>query len=516
MKFAIYCRKSTDTEDKQVLSLESQESELLEIAKRENLDIITVFKESRSAKEPGRPVFNKIMGMLAMGEIDGILCWKIDRLTRNPVDGGQIQWLLQTGKIKCIVTFEKKYYPADNVLLLNIEQAMATQYIRDLSVNVKRGNRAKLERGDWPSPAPFGYLNEKGSKTIKINKKTGRYVLRAFQLYALGGYTMKELSDILYKEGLRTAVGGKLHKSKIHKFFRNKFYCGLMERDGKMYHGNHKPIIPLALFEQVQDVLHNRKHPKPKKHFYSARGFLSCASCTCTLTADTQKGFIYYYCTNGKGSCTQHKTYMRSEHIDKLIATLFLELKFDIEFIELMAAAYKQKNQVKDNYIQASLDKLTNGAKSLLEKELALVDGFSAGLIREELYTLKMKDIGNKRAEFNVQIEEIKTKGGTSMITFEQVKNLFIDCNKASELYLEASEPSKRNILQNLLSNACIENQNIVSYQFKSPFDLIAKAPKNGDFATMRALWDDIRTALVTNTGITSLIAIPDSKYSSL
>jgi len=505
MKFIIYCRKSTDSEDRQVLSLESQERELFEIAKKESLDIIGIFRESKSAKEPGRPVFNKIMGMLSTGEIDGVLCWKIDRLTRNPVDGGQIQWLLQTGKIKCIITFEKRYYPTDNVLLMNIEQAMATQYIRDLSVNVKRGNRAKLERGDWPNQPPFGYLNDKSSKTIKINKKTARYMLRAFELYATGGYTIKELSDILYKEGLRTAVGGKLHKSKIHRNLRNKFYCGLMERDGKTYHGNHKPIISLGLFEKVQDVLNNRKHPRPKKHFYSARGFLSCASCNCTLTCDTKKSFIYYYCTNGKGICTQHKKYMRSEQVDKLLSTLFLDLKFDTDFIEIMASAYKQKNEIKNEYVRSSLEKLSNEVKSLLEKELTLVDGLSTGLIREELYSLKMKDIENKRTELNIQIDEIKAKGETTAVTFEQVKNIFIDGNKASELYLGATELSKRNILQNLLSNVRIENKNIISCQFKSPFDLIAKAPKNADFVTMRALWDDIRNALLTSSSVSVL-----------
>lgn len=506
MKFVIYCRKSTDTEDKQMLSLDSQESELLRIAKAENIDIVNIFKESKSAKEPGRPVFNKILNMLVTEEIDGILCWKIDRLTRNPVDGGQIQWLLQTGKIKCIITFEKKYYPSDNVLLLNIEQAMATQYIRDLSINVKRGNRAKLERGEWPSHAPFGYVNDKSSKTIKSNKKTGKYIKRAFELYASGSHTIKEISNILFKEGLRTAIGGKLHKSKIHKLLRNKFYCGLMEREEKIYKGNHKPLISFPLFEQVQNVLLNRNHPRPKKHFYAARGFLSCATCACAITADTKKGFVYYYCTNGKGSCTQHKKYMRSEHIHWLLSKLFLELKFDSELIALTTNAYKQKNKIHRDYIQDSLDQLICGAKSLLEKELVLVDGFSAGLIRQELYTLKMLDIANKRTEFDLQIDEIKSIKGNSVVTFEQVAKVFADCNRASELYLESSESGKRDILKYLLSNACIKDQNIVSYQFKSPFDLMAQAPKKVNFAEMRALWDDIGKALLTsNAAITPL-----------
>ncbi len=485
MKFIIYCRKSTDTEDKQVLSLESQEKELLQIAKRDNLEIINTYRESRSAKEPGRPIFNTVLSILATGKIDGILCWKIDRLTRNPVDGGHIQWLLQSEKIKCIATFEKNYYPSDNVLLMNIEQAMATQYIRDLSTNVKRGNRAKLERGEWPGKATFGYRNDKASKTVEVDKKAAHYVKRAYDLYATGGYTLKELSDILYTEGLRSSSGNKVFKSKIHTFFTNKFYYGLMERGGSVYVGKHTPIISLELFEKAQDVLLHRKHPRPQKHFYVARGFLRCGSCDCAITGDIKKGFTYYYCTNGKGHCAQHTRYMRSEYIDTLLSTLFLELQFDLDLIELMASAYQEKYTITDDYFESSIKQLSDGLKLLLDKELALVDGLSSNIIRKELYTVKMKEIENQRSECTLQLQELRLKARETSITSEHVKNLFIDCNKASESYLAASDAQKRVMLEEILSNASIENQKIVSYQFKSPFSLIAKSSKNSSFSEM-------------------------------
>src|ERR1035437_6303883 len=217
MKFIIYCRKSTDSEDRQVLSLDSQENELQRIVKDNSLEVVSILRESKSAKEPGRPVFNEMLKMISAGKVDAILCWKIDRLTRNPVDGGQIQWLLQTGKITCIQTFEKSYYPNDNVLIMSIEQAMANQYIRDLSVNVKRGNRAKLERGEWPNHAPFGYLNVIATRSLIIDPVQSKYVPRAFELYLSGSYSFKEISAILFKEGLRTSSGKKLFKAHIKR-----------------------------------------------------------------------------------------------------------------------------------------------------------------------------------------------------------------------------------------------------------------------------------------------------------
>src|SRR3989344_2346705 len=145
----LYARKSIDVEDKQVLSIEAQLSELRALAKCEGLEITEEFIEKRSAKQPGRPIFSDMMSRIQKGEAQGIVCWKIDRLARNPVDGGQIQWLLQNSTIAHIQTHDRAYYPTDNVLMMSMEFGMANQFIRDLSVNTARGLRAKARRGDF-------------------------------------------------------------------------------------------------------------------------------------------------------------------------------------------------------------------------------------------------------------------------------------------------------------------------------------------------------------------------------
>ena len=485
MKYILYCRKSTDTEDKQVLSLESQERELLAVAEREGFEIISTLRESRSAKEPGRPIFNTMLKDISKGKADAILCWKIDRLTRNPVDGGQIQWLLQNGKIKSIRTYDRTYNPSDNVLLMSIEQAMATQYVRDLSELVKRGNREKLARGEWPNHAPFGYLNDKATKTIKTDKRLAPYVQRAFELYATGGYTLQQITDTLYAEGLRNSKGNKVFKNQVHRFFINKFYCGLMERDGVVYPGKHNGIVSVSLFQKAENILHGRSHPRPKKNFYSARGYLRCGSCGCNITADTQKGFQYYYCTNGKGICTSHKKYIRSEEVDKLLSEMFLDLKFDEELISLCSEAYRSRYQTKNDHIESARSSLDSELTSLPEAESRLTDGFSSGVIRKELFQEKMQEIANKRVELQQQIEDIESKNGTSSVTFEQVQNVFIEGSKATEKYLLVDDVEKREMLQKLLSNATIENGKVAQIQYKSPYQVLALTPKNADFSTL-------------------------------
>jgi site-specific DNA recombinase len=141
--YFLYARKSSEAEDRQAASIDAQKDELLKIAKDQGLKVLEILEESQSAKKPGRKVFNSMLERIYKGEANGILCWKLDRLARNPVDGGQISWMLQQSAISQIVTFGRTYYPTDNVLMMQVELGMANQFIRDLSVNVKRGCKRK-------------------------------------------------------------------------------------------------------------------------------------------------------------------------------------------------------------------------------------------------------------------------------------------------------------------------------------------------------------------------------------
>ncbi|CAN5700549.1 hypothetical protein BH11PAT2_BH11PAT2_05420 [soil metagenome] len=486
MKYILYCRKSTDNEDKQVLSLDSQKIELERLAEREGIEIIAVMTESKSAKEPGRPVFNEMLTRIASGEADAILCWKIDRLTRNPVDGGQIQWLLQKGLIKSIRTFERSYSPSDNVLLMSIEQAMATQYLRDLSENVKRGNRTKLERGEWPSYAPFGYKNDRVNKTIIVDETRAPYIRRAFELYATGGYGLNQVVEILYAEGFRSKTGGKVFKNQIHHFLNSKFYIGLMDRQGKLYQGKHLPLVSKATFDQVQEVLHGRLRPCMQKHFYSARGFLKCDLCGCMITATTAKNRKYYYCTNGKGNCEAHKKYLTEDTTNKLVSKLFHELDMDEEFILLCADAFKEEHESSSNYEDSRPEAIQTELNNLALKESRLTDTMASGVLKMALYEEKMQEIENSRTELRSQLKIIEDEKKPN-VTFEQVLNVFIEGSRAAKRYLEVDEYEKRKMLEKLLSNASVLGEETAYFKFKSPYQALALAPKNRDFQMMRA-----------------------------
>jgi site-specific DNA recombinase len=483
MKYILYCRKSTDTEDKQVLSLESQEKELLDLAALHEYDVVDILRESRTAKEPGRPIFNELIRRLSAGEVDAILCWKIDRLTRNPVDGGQIQWLLQKGRIKSICTPSRTYNPDDNVLLMSIEQAMATQYIRELSENVKRGYRAKLEKGEWPNHAPYGYKNDKATKLLVFDEKQSPMVQRTFELFASGLYSMSDVRRMLNAEGFRTSAGTKIGKSTVERIIKNPFYFGMMERNGKYYEGKHQPLISKALFDQAQDVLNNVTRPKTQELLFPLRGLLICADCTCQYTASLKKGHQYYYCTNGKGICEAHSRYMRSEPATVLISKAIAEVKIDVEMIDIMYEAQRERYADSYSYTEAIQKRLQSQLETLERQEIKAFEDSSSGLLRQELYERKMRDIQKHRFLVQKELNELRLQNG--LATLEPIKEAFLKGNTAQNRFIEAKPEQQKIIASEVLWNLSIKDRNIQEVRYRSYFDVMAKMPKKGDLAKM-------------------------------
>ena len=191
LKYILYARKSTDVEDKQILSIESQLTELRALARQESLDVVDVLIEKQSAKVPGRPIFNEMLRRVEDGEINAIISWHPDRLARNSVDGGKLIYLVDTGRLASLKfnTFWFENTPQGK-FMLNIAFGQSKYYVDSLSENTKRGLRQKVRMGHYPSIAPVGYLNDVRTKTIAVDKKKSLVIRKAFELYAQGKFML--------------------------------------------------------------------------------------------------------------------------------------------------------------------------------------------------------------------------------------------------------------------------------------------------------------------------------------
>jgi site-specific DNA recombinase len=316
LNYFLYVRKSTDVEDKQVRSIDDQLAVLRVLSKTEGLNIVNEFIEKQSAKRPGRPVFGEMLSRLEKGEAQGIVCWKLDRLARNPIDGGQISWFLQKGTIQHIQTHDRSYRPTDNTLVMSMEFGMANQFIIDLSANTKRGLHEKVRRGEYPSRAPLGYLNDVRTKRIVVERKTAKVVIAAFELYAKGNSRLEDISVFFAKNGVRADTGNIFKRGRISRILSDVFYCGLFKYAGETYEGTHESIISKKLFDLVQTVLADRgkPHNKTKNEPQPLCGLFRCGECGCSITAEKKikkqvcgkiHNYIYYRCTKKRGSCSQ-------------------------------------------------------------------------------------------------------------------------------------------------------------------------------------------------------------------
>jgi DNA invertase Pin-like site-specific DNA recombinase len=493
MKFVAYYRKSTESEDRQLLSLDAQEREALFLADKNTLTIAKTFKESMSAKSPGRPLFNEMMKLIQSGKIDAIVCWKLDRLARNFIDGGLIIDLLQRGVIKEIQTSEGVHRPGDDVMLLAIKFGMANQYSRSLSVDVKRGNREKFARGGWPGRAKFGYENDKGDKTVYPDGDAP-YVIRAFELYATGSYSFKDIAGILYEEGLRTGTGKKVPGGNIHRFISDPFYYGMMRKYGRLQAGNHTPLISKDLFDQAQRVLENKNRPRPQNHFFPLRGFMYCEDCGCMLTASLKKGHQYYYCTNGKGICSEHKTYLREKTLYPIVASLFEKITIDEEMVEMLYLSAKEDTELENGYSDSILSTLKTRLNAVTAKESRLLDTFLDEQISKDVYDAKILEIQNEKTILIKQISDTQEKSQHTISTLEPTKKVFLQASRATKEFLDGDDVKKREVIETILWNFSMKGGNMAQHEFKSPYSILSKVPQNADFQLLREMLNDVRT----------------------
>src|SRR3989338_676001 len=278
IKYFLYARKSSESEDRQVQSIDDQINRLKKLAIDLDLDIKKTYSEAKSAKKPNnRPVFDEMIQRIENGETNGILCWQINRLSRNPIDSGKLSWLLQRGILKSIQTIERQYLPDDNVLLFNVETGQANQYILDLSRDTKRGLLKRLNTGWQNGIAALGYLNDKENKTITKDPERFNLIRKMWDLMLTGNYTPPRIMVIANKEwGFRTKkfkrMGGKeLSKSGIYRIFNNLFYAGVIVNAGVQYEGKHEKMISLEEYDHVQTLLREKRQaqtPAPRLCLY--------------------------------------------------------------------------------------------------------------------------------------------------------------------------------------------------------------------------------------------------------
>lgn len=494
MKYISYCRKSSEEDSKQIQSLDTQERILTDLANRLGLEVIDTIRESKSAKSDGnRPLFNSLLDRIIEGEAQGILVVHTDRLSRNFIEAGQIIKLIENKKLLEVRTPSNTYDSVQSLLYMGFDFVFASHYSRDLSVKVRAGNESKLLKGEYPSLAPLGYKNVPNG--IILHSQKAPLITRMFELYATGEYSLKALTKIMYLEGLRTRLGNKVVKAVIYRMLTNPEYYGVIRRNGEFYRGNHAPLISKQLFENVQEVLLGRNRTKKQTHFFTYRDFLSCHVCGCKLTATIKKGrYRYYYCTNGKGKCTQHKKYLNENKVKQLLMKEFQKIKVDSELAELSLQVYLEDLKKSNHHQTDVINSLKKDIELISKKLDKLEDMLLEERISEDRYDAKRKKLKKEQIVIELDLKKLKKK--TSFPTLEPLYSVKEKICNLEIMFNEGNDEVKRELLAGVLWNCTIADQKVHLTRFRKPFVWFEGVGQTGDLNIMRRWWDSNPRAL--------------------
>ena len=469
-KFFMYVRKSTDESDRQVLSIQAQLFEPHELAKREGLTVVGTFEESRTAKQPGRPQFNLMLGEIERGKADGIISWHPDRLARNSVDGGRIVYLVDIGKIRDLrfptFRFEAS---AHGKFMLNIAFSQSKYYVDNLSENIKRGIRQKLRNGIWPNRPPAGYVNDRNKRCIEVVPDMAKLVREAFLRYATGNYPIHEVRKQMNALGLRSCAGALMSTSNYQSMLTNPFYYGVMKFQGELYEGKHQPIITKALFDKVQEVMKRKSKSKTSSlKPYRYRGLFRCGECGCFITTETQKGHNYLHCTKRVVPCTQK--FVREEVIDAQVEGVISKIALEAAIADKIIVQLESEREEAAHNQQAAIERIQADLAECEKKADRLLDMRLNEQISETEYVSKKHALVNEKAELKGKLEAFEQARANR---FEPSLAFVNEAKNAALLLVEKNRDKNRDFLRKLGSNLHVAEQ-ALKVEFKNPWKLVA------------------------------------------
>lgn len=381
VKYCLYARKSTESDEMQALSIDSQIKEMTAIAEKLNLHVVEIKKESHSAKASGeRPVYKQLLKEIDQGKFNGVLTWAPDRLSRNAGDLGSLVDLMDQRKLIHIQTYGQTFSNSPNEkFLLMILCSQAKLENDNKSLNVKRGMRARVEMGLWPCRPPTGYTRFKrmDQKCESIqDPERAPIIKQVFEKIGYDGWSGRKVYNWLHDElKFKTEAGKKFSLGNFYEMLKNDFYYGRFEYprgSGNWYNGAHKPIITKELFDLVQENIKSQiLEPRSEQKEFAFTKIMTCGLCGSGITAEEkfkhQKNgnthrYVYYRCTRKKDQTCNSGSISEDDLIE--------QLKSLIDDLDIKTVPMKEKITEEVKRIKAFEQTLLNTKAIIAVKDI--------------------------------------------------------------------------------------------------------------------------------------------------
>jgi site-specific DNA recombinase len=432
---------------------------------------------------------------LRTGKAQGVVIHKIDRSARNLRDWSDLGELIDQGIEVHFANESLDLQTRGGRLSADIQAVVASDYIRNLREETKKGIRGRLRQGIYPFGAPVGYVNNGGGKLKTIDPVKGPLVRKAFELYATGKFNMHSLREELYQMGLRGTTDKKLTLCGVSTILNNPFYTGLIRirKTKEIYPGNHEPLISIHLFNLVRDTLSGRFHSRTKHHEFLFRRLIRCADCGYKVIGETQRGHTYYRCQT-KGCPTNS---IREEAIEAVVLERLSRLQFsggESAYLKDRIATLKARWIIDRE--QAITD-LSTKLDLLTERLKKATDAYLDGILERDVYEERKQNLLFERKALQITIEDYKA----NRRSVPEVLAEFLErAGSAYLLYKSANPQKKRRMVKILTSNMSLRSKNL-DFTYSAPFSEIANREKMSSCAhpwCVPRTWEPIIAGLVS------------------
>lgn len=461
--FYAYTRVSTLKQGEKGVSLQEQHDAIARYAERQGLQIAEWFEERVTAAKQGRPLFARMLKGLRRGDVNGVIIHKIDRGARNLRDWSDLGELIDAGVSVHFANESLDLHSRGGRLSADIQAVVAADYVRNLREETIKGMRGRLKQGLFPFGAPLGYLNNGQGKPKTIDPFSGPLVRKAFELYALGGHTLDSLNAELHRRGLRNRKGRAVSINGLSRILNNSFYTGLIRigTTGETYEGVHAPIVPMALFKQVQNRLTRRVWMKERVHNFNLRGLFQCALCGRPLVGERQKGNVYYRCHTAR--CATRT--FREETLESALLSALIPISLTDNQRKLLL--------VKLDYVEGLDAKSEGERRAAILFQIAatktrgtrLLDAFIDGAIDKGTFEVRKRDLLEEQ-----RLLEESARGGLSDSEplRTRVSELFELATRPQLSYRFANSELRREMALRLCSNRSVAGKTVSVEPFKS------------------------------------------------
>ena len=438
-------------------------------------EVIAVFADrGASARSADRPQLQAMLAHLAQqGGIDYVIVHKIDRLARNRADDVEIQIAIERAGAQLVSVSESVDKTPSGKLVRNIMADLAEFYSANLASEILKGSTEKARRGGTPGLAPIGYLNVREMvdghevRTVVLDEERAPFVRRAFELYASGEYSTRQLQRKLTEDGLTVRATPKrpaqpITLSKLQKLLHNRYYIGMVTYRGVEYPGQHPPLISPELFARVAGLIAERDQSatKQRTHSHYLRGLLTCARCGSRLVYTQVRGrrgglFAYYMCSRRHRFGTCDLPYVTAEEVERRLEQAWpLSVRLDRLDAETIAqqlgaevVSGEKQRLDKTARAQARLAKLEKESRKLLE--LAYAEAIPLDLLRSE-----QQRIAREQLIARAEQTSHETTSAQIAAAFQQAADLM---HQGAAIYAVAPDEARRQLNRAFLAHIRID-----------------------------------------------------------